>query len=166
MLTTSFATPGAHVVRLRVTDAAGRSSIATETVPVAARRLALMQPFPIVRIAGSVTAYGATVRLLTVQAPLAAKVTVTCRGRGCKPKFESRIATSSSKNKSNGGAVMLSFRRFQRALRGGAILQIRVSKAGEIGKYTSFTIRRNKLPVRVDACLRPTSPKPIACQAS
>jgi hypothetical protein len=128
--------------------------------------MVLMQPFPIVRIAGSVTAYGATVRLLTVQAPLAAKVTVTCRGRGCKPKFESRIATSSSKNKSNGGAVMLSFRRFQRALRGGAILQIRVSKAGEIGKYTSFTIRRNKLPVRVDACLRPTSPKPIACQAS
>jgi hypothetical protein len=43
------------------------------------------------------------------------------------------------------------------------VLQIRVSKAGEIGKFTSFTIRRNKLPVRVDACLRPTSSNPSPC---
>ena len=166
VLTTSFATPGAHVVRLRVTDAAGRTSVATQTIPVTGRALALMQPFPIVRIAGSVTSRGAKVRLLSVQTPLAARVTVTCKGNGCKMKAESRIATTSRKNKGKGGSVTLSFHRFERSLRGGVQLQIRVSKTGEIGKFTSFAIRRNKLPLRVDACLPPASSKPITCPTS
>lgn len=160
---TSFATPGAHVVRLQVSDANGLSSIATHTIDVAAQALKLMQPFPIVRIAGSETASGARVKLLTVQTPAATKVAVSCKGPGCKTKSESRIATASSTSKSRAGAIMLAFPRFQRALKAGAVLQIRVSKAGEIGKFTSFTIRRNKLPVRVDACLRPTSSNPSPC---
>jgi len=45
----------------------------------------------------------------------------------------------------------------------GAVLQIRITKNGEIGKFTSFTIRHSKLPVRVDACLRPTSTRPSSC---
>jgi hypothetical protein len=168
VLTTSFATPGGHVVRLRVTDAAGRSSIATQTVPVTARRRVLMQPFPIVRIAGSVTSSGARLRLVTVQAPIGTRVTVACRGPGCKTKSESRLATVSSKGKNNrpAGAVLLSFHRFERSLRAGAILRIRVLKPGEIGKYTSFVIRRHKLPVRRDACLASASSKPIRCPAS
>jgi hypothetical protein len=168
VLTTSFATPGAHVVRLRVTDAAGRSSIATQTVPVVARRRVLMQPFPIVRIAGSVTSTGAILRLLTVQAPVGSRVTVACRGPGCKTKSESRLAKVSSKGKNNrrAGAVLLSFHHFERSLRAGAILKILVLKPGEIGKYTSFVIRRHKLPVRRDACLASASSKPIRCPAS
>jgi len=168
VFTTSFATPGAHVVRLRVTDAAGRSSVATQTVPVIARRGVLMQPFPIVRIAGSVTSSGAVLRLLTVQAPVGSRVTVACRGPGCKTKSESRLAKASSKGKNNhpAGAVLLSFHRFERSLRAGAILKIRVSKPGEIGKYTSFLIRRHKLPVRRDACLASATSKPIRCPAS
>jgi hypothetical protein len=162
-LSTSFATPGAHLVRLQVSDANGLSSVATHTIFVAAQALELMQPFPIVRIAGSETASGARVKLLTVQSPPATKVAVSCKGRGCKTKSESRIATASSTGKSRAGAIMLAFPRFQRALKAGAVLQIRVSKAGEIGKFTSFTIRRNKLPVRVDACLRPTSSNPSPC---
>jgi hypothetical protein len=161
--TTSFATPGPHVVRLQVTDASGLSSLATRTVQVVAQALKLMQPFPIVRIAGSETASGVRVKLLTIQAPPAAKVAVSCKGPGCKTKAESRIATASSTSRSRAGAIMLAFPRFQRALKAGAVLQIRVSKAGEIGKFTSFTIRRNKLPVRVDACLRPTSSNPSPC---
>jgi hypothetical protein len=168
VLTTSFATPGAHVVRLRVTDAAGRSSIATQAVPVIARRGVLMQPFPIVRIAGSVTSSGAILRLLTVQAPVGSRVTVACRGPGCKTKSESRLAKLSSKGKNNrpAGAVLLSFHRFERSLRAGAVLKIRVSKPGEIGKYTSFVIRRHRLPVRRDACLASASSKPIRCPSS
>jgi len=168
VLTTSFATPGGHVVRLRVTDAAGRSSIATQTVPVIARRRILMQPFPIVRIAGSVTPRGARLRLLTVQAPLGARVTVACRGPGCKTKSVSRLATVSSKGKNNrpAGAVLLSFHRFERQLGAGAILKVLVSKPGEIGKYTSFVIRRHKLPVRKDACLATPRSKPMPCPTS
>jgi hypothetical protein len=162
-MTTSFATPGAHVVRLQVNDANGLTSVATRTITVIAQALKLMQPFPIVRIAGSETASGARVKLLSVQAPATTKVAVTCKGHGCKTKSESRVATASSKSRSKAGAILLSFPRFQRALQAGAVLQIRVSKAGEIGKFTSFTIRRNKLPVRVDACLKPTSSNPSPC---
>ena len=53
LLTTSFSSiAGSHVVRLRVTDANGLLSIATQTIQVISAPLILMQPFPIVRIAG------------------------------------------------------------------------------------------------------------------
>jgi hypothetical protein len=162
----SFATPGRHVVRLRVVDANGLSGIAAETIDVANRPLSLMQPFPIVRIAGSKTSYGAMIKLLSVQVPPGSTVTVDCKGHGCKTKTESRVATASAKSKRKTGTITLSFARFERPLRTGAVLHIRASKSGQIGKYTSFTIRRKKLPVRVDACIRPTSPKPIACPST
>jgi len=162
----SFATAGHHVVRLQVVDANGLSSVAAETIDVAIKPLSLMQPFPIVRIAGSKTSYGAMIKLLSVQVPPGAKVTVDCKGHGCKTKSESRVAIASAKGKRKTGTVTLPFARFERPLRSGAVLQIRVSKAGQIGKYTSFTIRRKKLPVRIDACIRPTSPKPIACPSA
>jgi hypothetical protein len=163
-ITTSFATAGPHVVHLRVTDGNGLSAVATQTINVGDAPLSLMQPFPIVRIAGTLTGSGAMVKLLTVQAPLAAKVAVSCKGHGCPTKPESRLATASSKSKTV--AALLTFTHFERALRAGAVLQIRVSKVGEIGKFTSFTIRWHKLPLRSDACLRPTSSTPIACPAS
>jgi PKD repeat protein len=166
VVSTSFATPGPHVVQLRVTDANGQSSMATRTIAVAAATLKLMQPFPIVRIAGSETSNGVRIRLLTVQTPLSATVVVSCKGHGCKTKSERRVATASSKSKGRAGAVLLTFKRFQRALRAGAVLQVRVYMAGQIGKFTSFTVRRHKLPLRSDACLRPTSPVPIACPLS
>jgi hypothetical protein len=166
VITTSFATPGNHVVRLRVTDAEGRSSVATQSVPVSPRRHVLMQPFPIVRIAGAETASGARIRLLTVQAPPGATVAVSCKGRGCKTKSEQRLAQASKqtgRGRVRSGAVLLAFPRFQRNLAAGAVLQIRVTQAGAIGKYTSIRIRRRKLPVRVDKCLASSSTAPIAC---
>jgi hypothetical protein len=170
LITTTFTTAGGHAVRLQVSDANGLSSTVAETILVVPQTLKLMQPFPIVRIAGAETAAGARVRLLTVQAPLGATVTVTCKGRGCKTKSERRLAQSSKttgSGKPKSGAVVLAFPRFQRRLKAGAVLQIRVSATGEIGKYTSFRIRRGKLPVRVDACLRPppsTTPSPCPSQ--
>ncbi|HEY1450399.1 MAG TPA: hypothetical protein VGF47_05550, partial [Solirubrobacteraceae bacterium] len=161
--TATFTTAGAHTVRLLVSDANGLSNEVAETVNVGAQALRLMQPFPIVRIAGSETSFGARVKLLTVQAPTAATVTVSCKGHGCKTKSESRIATASRKTRSVAGSIMLTFPRFERALQVGAVLQIRVSKNGEIGKFTSFTIRRRKLPLRVDACVRPPSTGPSSC---
>ena len=166
VMTTSFATVGAHVVRLRATDANGLSGVASRTIVVGPATAKLMQPFPIVRIAGSETANGVKVRLLTVQAPVSTKTVVTCTGPGCKTKSESRTATTSAKTKLKAGAVMLTFKRFERSLRAGVVLQIRVTKAGQIGKFTSFKIRRHKLPVRLDACLRPASSAPSACPTS
>jgi hypothetical protein len=163
ILSTSFATPGTHVVRLQVTDAEGRSSVATASVPVSPLSLTLMQPFPIVRFAGSVTSYGAKLKLLTVQAPVGARVQVRCVARGCRTKSESRIAAASKKSKAVSGAVTLSFARFERALRAGLTLQIRVTMNGQIGKFTSFAVRRGKLPVRKDQCVLTTISKPFPC---
>ena len=165
LIATSFSAPGAHVVRLRVSDANGLSSVATETIPVARAPLRLMQPFPIVRIAGAETSSGVRLTTLTVQAPPGARVTVTCQGRGCPARSESRVAASRVRNRV-AGTVPISFRRFEHALRAKVILSIRVSRPGEIGKYTRFIVRRGRLPERLDTCLDPGGFKPMACPFS
>ncbi len=162
-LSTSFAASGAHVVRLRITDAHGLSSVATRTIAVSAAPPKLMAPFPVVRIADTVTALRVQVSLLSVQAPVGATVTVTCRGSGCPTAARDEVATSTRTRNRTGGVVLIVFRRFDRALRAGASLQISVSEPGQIGKYTRFSIRRAKLPVRVDTCLSPTGTAPIVC---
>jgi hypothetical protein len=165
LMTTSFSAPGAHVVRLRVSDANGLSSVAAETIPVAPAPLTLMQPFPIVRITGSETSHGVRLTALTVQAPPGARVTVSCQGRGCPARSESRVAVSRVRNTA-AGTVRITFRRFEHTLRAGVILRIRVSKSGEIGKYTRFIVRRGLLPERLDTCLDPGGFKPMGCPSS
>ncbi len=164
-LTTSFATPGAHVVLLRVTDGNGLSSVAAETIPVTSPAPILMQPFPVVRIAGSENASGVRVGLLTVQAPVGAMVNVTCHGPGC-PARSQNVFAAAGKNKIKAGMVVIVLRRFERTLRAGAVLEIRVSRAGQIGKYTRFAVRRGRLPARTDTCLSPAGVKPIVCPSS
>ncbi|MFI5008891.1 MAG: Ig-like domain-containing protein [Solirubrobacterales bacterium] len=134
------------------------SSTTSSGTAVVSPYAALMQPFPIVRIAGADTGRGARLRLLTVQAPAQARITVWCRGRGCPHKPESRIAAAGK-----AGVVVVEFKQFERSLQAGAVLVIRVSEPGEIGKYTRFRVRHGKLPERVDTCLDPTGTKPIAC---
>jgi hypothetical protein len=161
-LTTSFATPGAHPVRLLVTNAYRLSSLASETINVVGRTVPLMQPFPVVRIVGSETASGVRLRLVRVQQmPIGARVTARCRGRHCPVKSASRVAVAKGREVSS-----LDFRAFERSLRFGVTLEIFVSKRGEIGKYTRFEIRRGKLPTRVDTCLNPAGIKPLACPSS
>jgi hypothetical protein len=149
-------------VRLRVTDANGLSSIAAETVPVTVPPLILLQPFPIVRLVASNTAAGIKLVLLTVLAPVRARITLTCRGHGCPARRATRVALPRGRN--HKAAVLVAFRRFEHALlKPGLVLEIRVWRPGEIGKYTKFVIRRGKLPVRLDTCLNPTDSKPMTC---
>jgi hypothetical protein len=162
VVATTFNTPGDHVVRLRVTAADGLSSVATETVHVVSPPLTLMDPFPVVRIAGSVTFSGVNVSLLTVQAPVGAHVRVNCRGRGCRSASQSRLAAASSK-KRRSSMVVIAFKRFQGPLKAGAVLEIRIYKQGQIGKYTRFVIRRGRLPLRDDKCVGQAGLKPIPC---
>jgi hypothetical protein len=145
-------------VRLRVTAADGLSSVATETIPVTAAAQPLMRPFPIVRIISTDTRRGIRLKLLRVQASAGAQITVTCRGRGCPVKSLKRLAASA-----NAGVSAYTFGRLQRPLRAGVVLEIRVSKSGQIGKYTRLTVRRSKLPQRIDRCLDPAGVKPVVC---
>jgi len=116
--------------------------------------LAVLSPFPIVRLRGAVTRTGARIELLAVQAPRGSRVTVRCLGRSCP-------ASSASAAAGRG----LRFKRFQRHLRGGVVLEVRVARRGMVGKYVRFTIRKGKSPLRRDMCLRSTSGRPVRCSA-
>jgi hypothetical protein len=162
VLTTSFSAPGAHVVRLLVTNAYGLSSVATETINVVGARVSLMQPYPVVRIVGYQTASGIRLRLLEVQQLAAgARITVRCKGRRCPTRSATRVVASNRRP-----LAAVEFRVFERALRSGVTLEILVFVPGEIGKYTRFSIRRDKLPQRLDTCLDPAGVKPLVCPSS
>lgn len=175
-VTWSFGTPGTHVVRLRVRQSNGRQSQAAVEVPVTLpvapppplgqgeegtttepggrdAAPAMMSPFPVVRIAGSVLPRGARVRVLSVRSPRGARVLARCGGRGCPVRSVSRTSTT--------GLVRL--RRFERRLRAGITLEIFVRKPGRIGKYTRFVIRAGKPPARLDRCLVPGRERPAPC---
>jgi hypothetical protein len=122
----------------------------------------LMAPFPVVRIAGVALPGGLKLRLLKVQqAPAGALVRVRCRGRGCPPATVRRMTVAGPH-----GVRAMVFGSFERYLRPGAMLQVFISKPGEIGKYTRLRVRRGKLPDRLDLCLDPTGVKPLACPAA
>jgi hypothetical protein len=149
---TTFAAAGSHLVGLQVTTADGATAVRQRTVgvntayalpqPDTAR---LMSPFPVVTLAGRLTRRGAQIRLLTVRAPVCALVKARCRGRGCPRKRVSVYA----------GRKRLRIRRFERRLRAGAVITVRVSKGQLIGKITTFRIRRRLEPKRSDLCLKP-----------
>jgi hypothetical protein len=161
IITTSFATPAPHLVRLRVTDRDGIAGFAAETIHMSNSLPGVISPFPIVRIAGVVLRSAVKLRLLAVKAPRGAAIDISCGSRACPLRLRDRIAAASGK-----GGAFVRFRRFQRRLRAGVKLEIRASKRGEVGAYTLFRVRRRRFPVRKDSCLDPSGVRPIACPAS
>jgi hypothetical protein len=110
-----------------------------------------MSPPPIVRIRGRLTADGARVSLLTVRAPGGARIAVTCAGDHCPRR---RVAIV---------AVVVHLRAYERILRAGTRLEIRVTRPSFIGKYTRIVVRRARPPWRQDRCLMPGSSRPVTC---
>ncbi len=111
----------------------------------------LLDPFPVVRIRGRLTATGARVSLFTVRGPRGARTVVRCRGASCPVR---RLVRS-------GARVRL--RPLERYLRAGTRLEIRVTSPGRIGKWTRILIRRGAAPRRSDRCLVPGDPSPVRC---
>ena len=159
--TTTFATPASHQARLRVTAADHLSSIAVETIRMSTPAPGVLLPFPLVRIVGTVFRSRVRLRLLAVEAPARSRITVSCRGRSCPARSVGRIAATR-----RGRLLWTRFRAFERSLSASLTLEIRVSRAGEIGAYTRFVVRRVRLPLRVDSCLDPKGMTPIACPSS
>jgi large repetitive protein len=158
--TTSFSTPGNHTVALRVTDGAGLAGTVSQQIPVS---FPLMRPFPAVRIVTTRSGGRLRLKVLTVEAPPGATVTVTCVGRGCPLRTTSRVIQK-PKVKS-AGLPAITFPRLQRTLPAGVALEIRITEPGRIGKFTRFAIRKGKLPLRSDACLNAKEPKPVPCSS-
>jgi PKD repeat protein len=152
-VTQTFSGSGGHEVGLEVTARGGATDTQRRTVMVDTEYALprpdtdrLMTPFPVVRLAGQLTRRGARVRVLSViRAPVCARVQVRCRGRSCPARRASAFV----------GRGPLRFRRFERTLRAGTVLTVRISKNDLIGKFTQFKIRRVGAPERRDACLRP-----------
>jgi hypothetical protein len=113
----------------------------------------MMRPLPRVRIRGRLTAAGVRLTLVTVRAPRGARVTITCRGRGCPARRQARTA------------VLLHMRRFEADLQAGVRLRVTVSRPGYIAKVTTFRIRRGRVPLRLDECRYPGAKKMVACPA-
>src|SRR2546423_9104837 len=166
--TVSFATPGTHRVLLRATDNRGASTVTQAIITVGSRpispppvvRPALMSPFPVVRIAGSFTSSGARPRVLQISAPKSARIDVACLGAGWPRKRQTKVASLGPVARS---AALVRFGRFEHTLRGGVVLEIRITQVGRIGKYTRFTIRRGRAPSRIDRCLMPGKTTPVTC---
>jgi len=118
-----------------------------------AQRPAYLRPFPIVRIRGYSTSAGTHVTLLSVRAPRSARVRATCVGRGCHAIAPVILAPP------------VRVRAFERFFRAGTVLQIRVTQAATIGKYTSFRIRARHAPRRLDRCVVPWRWAPARCPA-
>lgn len=150
----SFLAAGRHPVALRVTDRDGAAGATAQAITVRPRPPESISPFPVVRIVGSFGRPGIRIEQLVVNAPDGARVEIRCRGRGCP--FRKLI------RKPHPQTVRV--RRFaRRILRPGAVVQVWVTRPGEIGKYTRLRIRSGNRPVRVDRCLMPGSRRPARC---
>ena len=155
----SFRDPGDHLVRLQVTDRDGATAVSQATVPVGERPAEFLRPFPVVRVTAAVSARGTRIQQLVVSAPQGARVDVRCRGRRCPFRSFAREADAGAR-----AAATVRIRRLVRyLLRPGTLIEIRVTKRGEVGKFTSFRIRARRPPLRVDRCLPPGSRRPARC---
>ena len=125
-----------------------------ETPPPLVRPLPLMSPFPVVRIVGRLTRRGAQLRLLSVRAPANARIFVRCFRRECRRR---------SSIQGRGFRRAVRFRRFERSLAAGTIIEVRISRGDAIGKFTRFRIRRGRRPARSDLCLRPGDTRGTPC---
>ena len=98
------------------------------------------------RLAGRLLTNGVRVTLLTIQAPKGSLITVMCR--------DSRKSCPRSKTTRTSTGSRVRFRSFEKRLKAGTVLRIYVTRAGTVGKYTRFTIRKRRAPTRADACAR------------
>jgi hypothetical protein len=113
--------------------------------------LSFIKPFPVIRIAGRFKGTRTTITRVTVRTPRGTRVRIRCSGKGCSFKRKALAAK------------LINVRGLRRTYRPKATIEIRVTKAGKIGKYTKLRTRRGKAPLRSDRCLRPGKTKPSLC---
>jgi hypothetical protein len=181
-----FPRPGTYRVVLLVTDGRGAVAQVTVTVviqdggtvdvgapavttpppapPVSGAGVGTprLDPFPTVRVTGRVLGRSTSIRTLSVRGPRGATVRITCRRGSCRKAVRQRL-TISRRGRSETATVRL--RRFERRLRAGTILEIRVTRGETVGKYTRLRVTTGRAPARIDRCLLPGRSAPVRCGA-
>ena len=121
------------------------------STPAPATTLSFIKPFPVIRISGRFKGTRTTLTRVTVRTPKGTRVRIRCSGKGCPFK---RKAVA---------AKLINVRALRRSYHPKATIEIRVTQAKKIGKYTKLRTRRGKAPVRSDRCLMPGKTKPSRC---
>jgi hypothetical protein len=155
--------PGGDALPSTIAPTGGSPAPVSPPTPPPPARPALTSPFPIVRVAGEVFRAHTRIRLLTVLAPRGSRLELRCRGRRCPfRRIRATVRTRGSRP-----TALLRVRRAEgMRLQAGLVLEIRVTRPGQVGKYTRFRIRGGgRVPDRVDRCLRPGSSRPVSCPA-
>jgi hypothetical protein len=101
------------------------------------------------------TGYTKLTKLTVKGAPAGAKLQVRCKGKGCP------FARKSIKLKGGGANLTKRFKRAQ--LRPGAVVELRVTASGVVGRVQKISIRKRKEPKRSSLCLAPGASKPSRC---
>jgi hypothetical protein len=85
------------------------------------------------------------------------RLRLTCKGAGCDFKRKTvRVKKPKAKL-----SLMQHVRGLE--LRKGAVVQLRVSRAGTIGRVRTWRVRAPKIPKITDRCVRPGAKKLIRC---
>jgi hypothetical protein len=124
------------------------------TTPAPDTSLRFIDPFPVVRIAGRFRGSRTSLTRVSVNAPRGTHIRVACSGRGCPYRHRAVAAKA------------LRVRSLQRSYAPRTTIEIRVTQAHRIGKYTRLKTRRGKAPTRIDRCLMPGSTRPVRCPAA
>ena len=124
------------------------------------RSLPPLSPFPIVRVVGRTTARGVRIIRLTVRAEVGTYVVSRCAGGARRCPYRRRVAQVRGPR---GRVRTLRVRGFERVFRAGTVLQLYAVDVGATGKFTSFRIRRGRLPVRTDRCVEGLVLRPTRC---
>ena len=111
-----------------------------------------MDPFPVIRTAGSFSGRRTTFTRFTVKGASGTKVAASC----VKAKCKLRRTLKSRKT--------VHLRPLERTFKAGTRIRLRLTAVGFIGKYVEIRTRRNKRPLRRDLCLRPGRTRPVACE--
>lgn len=156
----TFTSPGKHLVRLKVTAADGQTSSISNELSILPRATSVMDPFPMVQLAGSYTSRGMHLKELRVEVPSGTHAAVRCIGRGCSMAWEKYNAPAG-----HGSIVGVHFHSFERFLPAGVELVVTVFQGEEIGKMTRLYVRAGRPPRRIDTCVNPAGAKPVACPA-
>jgi hypothetical protein len=95
---------------------------------------------------------------LTVRDPTpGTSVQLSCRGRGCP--FSKAHSVAFKRGRANVHRLL-----GHKHLRPGNVLELRVTRAGTIGKVLRFKIRRNRAPAITQLCMPPGATRPSACR--